>query len=116
LIGDKILTALKQQGLKPADLSKMTGLSTGLISEILSGKRQDVTFTTIKRIASALNVSVVYFTDSNSNEILNFMSDTGKAFVLDESNKDLIELLAWAKSKGLTKNQLRHLLLAIIEK
>lgn len=56
LFAERIDIALRLNGMKPADLSKKTGIQDGLISKFRSGK-QGASVNSLKALAEALNVS-----------------------------------------------------------
>lgn len=64
---EKLDAAIEGSGLKQADLSRKTGISTGALSEILSGKRKP-RFEHIARLAKALGVSLDYLANDDLGE------------------------------------------------
>ena len=59
-LGERIQNALDMRDMTQADLARATGLSTGLIAMIVSGKTKDPRFSSIVKIARALDVSLNY--------------------------------------------------------
>lgn len=59
-ISERIAYALEKQDKTQADLSRETGLSTAVISQIVSGKTQDPRLSNVVRIADALHVPTDY--------------------------------------------------------
>ena len=59
-LSERINFAMEKQGLQQADLARMTGLSTAVISQIVSGKTENPTFSKVVLIARALNVPIDY--------------------------------------------------------
>lgn len=59
-LGERIQNALDVRGMTQADLARATGLSTGLIAQIVSGSTKDPRFSNVVRIARALDVSLEY--------------------------------------------------------
>lgn len=57
---ERIQKAMDAKGYTQADLARETGLSTAIISQIVSGKTKDPRFTNIVKIATVLNVSLEY--------------------------------------------------------
>lgn len=57
---DRINYAMQRQGVSQADLARATGLSTGLVAQIVSGRTQDPRLSNIIKIADALHVPVDY--------------------------------------------------------
>ena len=59
-LGERIQNALDVRGMTQADLVRITGMSSAIISQIVSGKTPDPRFTTVVKIARALDVSLEY--------------------------------------------------------
>lgn len=59
-ISERIAYALEKQDKTQADLARETGLSTAVISQIVSGKTQDPRLSNVVRIADALHVPTDY--------------------------------------------------------
>jgi len=59
-LGERIQNALDVRGMTQADLARKSGLSTGLIAQIVSGRTKDPKFTNVVKIARALDVSLEY--------------------------------------------------------
>lgn len=59
-LGERIQNALDVRGMTQADLARATGLSTGLIAQIVSGSTKDPRFSNVVKIARALDVSLEY--------------------------------------------------------
>ena len=59
-LGERIQAALDMRDMSQADLARKTGLSTGLIAQIVSGHTQDPRFSNVVKIARALDVSLNY--------------------------------------------------------
>ena len=55
-----IQKVLDARGMSQADLARETGLSTAIISQVVSGKTKDPRFGTVLAIAKALGVSLEY--------------------------------------------------------
>lgn len=64
---EKLEAALDASGLKQADVSRKSGVSTGALSEFLAGKR-NLRFDQVARIARALGVSLDYLADDAAKE------------------------------------------------
>lgn len=56
----RIQKAMDAKGCTQADLARETGLSTAIISQIVSGKTKDPRFTNVVKIATVLNVPLEY--------------------------------------------------------
>lgn len=52
----KIASVMSKRGLRVSDVSRLSGLSTGHICDILSGRRRRLQATTVLRLARALGV------------------------------------------------------------
>lgn len=61
IIGNRIKEAMKKNGLKQADIVKMTGINKGALSSYISGKYEPKT-ANICKLAIALNVDPVWLT------------------------------------------------------
>lgn len=59
-LGLRIIEAMEKKGWRQADLSRATGLSTALVSKIITGKIKDPQFGTVIAIAKALDVDLNY--------------------------------------------------------
>lgn len=59
-LSERIQNALDVRGMTQADLARATGLSTGLIAQIVSGRTKDPRFSNVVKIARALDVSLEY--------------------------------------------------------
>ena len=59
-LGERIQNALDVRDMTQADLARATGLSTGLIAQIVSGRTKDPHFSNVVKIARALDVSLNY--------------------------------------------------------
>lgn len=59
-LGERIQNALDVRGMTQADLARATGLSTGLIAQIVSGRTKDPRFSNVVKIARSLDVSLEY--------------------------------------------------------
>ena len=59
-LGERIQNALDVRGMTQADLARKTGMSTGLIAQIVSGRTKDPHFMNVVKISRALDVSLDY--------------------------------------------------------
>lgn len=59
-LSNRIQDAMDKRGWTQADLARMTGLSTAVVSQIVSGKTKDPRFMSVVKIAKALDVSLEY--------------------------------------------------------
>jgi transcriptional regulator with XRE-family HTH domain len=85
-LGQKVNELLAIRDMKPADLHRATGLSTGLISDICNDKRTSVTIDTLRKLAKALNIHPAYFLEDRTvgpADILPHLTDEQRRFVLD---------------------------------
>jgi len=60
-LGDKIRYWLEVREMRPAELSRLSGVSRGLISDLLNNKRTTTTIQTIQKISRVLRVPPRYF-------------------------------------------------------
>jgi transcriptional regulator with XRE-family HTH domain len=59
-IGANIQLILDMKGMTQADLARKSGLSTAVVSQIVSGKTKDPRLSNVVMIANALGVSLDY--------------------------------------------------------
>lgn len=59
-LSERIQNALDVRGMTQADLVRITGMSSAIISQIVSGRTPDPRFMTVVKIARALDVSLEY--------------------------------------------------------
>lgn len=59
-LSERISYAMEKQGMTQADLARATGLSTGLVAQIVSGHTQDPRLSNVVKIADALHVPTDY--------------------------------------------------------
>lgn len=71
-LSERIQYAMLQQGIQQADLARMTGLSTAVISQIVSGTTKNPLFENVTKIARALNVPLDYLAGRISYSIVKF--------------------------------------------
>ena len=71
-LSERIQYAMLQQGIQQADLARMTGLSTAVISQIVSGTTKNPLFENVTKIALALNVPLDYLAGRISYSIVKF--------------------------------------------
>lgn len=65
MIREKVVSYVRENGIKQVYLSEKTGLSTSAISSIMNGKRE-IEVDEYCKICSALNVSLDYFAPNSS--------------------------------------------------
>mgnify|MGYP005849821369 CR=1 FL=1 len=65
---EKIAQLMKERGLRVTDLARRSGLHTGHICDILSGRRRKLQAATMYRLARALEVSVEDLLDTRARE------------------------------------------------
>lgn len=64
-MGDKIRRRMEALGINQSRLSELSGISQGIISQLINGKQQSVSPDNLRRLSDALRVPVVYWlTDS----------------------------------------------------
>lgn len=59
-LAELIQYAMDKRDISQADLARKTGLSTAVVSQIVSGKTKNPTFEKVLKISSALNVPLDY--------------------------------------------------------
>lgn len=112
-LGDKIKEILELKEMKQADLAKAAGLSTGVLSEICTNKRTSVTTETLKKIAKALDIHPAYFLEDDATgpkDLLSYLPEEERKFVIDSKNLPWIKLTAEAKKKGLSPDKVRQII------
>lgn len=65
---EKIATLMRERGLRVSDVARGSGLSTGHICDILSGRKKRLHAVTMYRLAKALGVSVEALLDTHVRE------------------------------------------------
>ena len=65
MIGKKISELLKIRGMKQTELARITGVSKTTINSIITRNNKNVDFSTMEKIADALDVPIEYFFDRN---------------------------------------------------
>ena len=60
-LASRINYVLEKRGLKQADLARMSGLSTAVISQLCSGKTKNPTFDSVIKVSDALGLPLDYF-------------------------------------------------------
>ena len=63
MIGDRLVELLTAKKIKPGTLATMTGISKSTIYSIIKRNNKNVDFSTMEKIADALDVPVEYFYD-----------------------------------------------------
>ncbi len=118
MLKERLQEILELRDMRPSELSKQSGISSGLLSEVLSGKRDNISLATLKRMADTLGIDVKFFLEPDiigPTEILSHLSEKDKTFVIDPHNAPFIALTAEAARKGLTPKQLDYLIRAVVE-
>ena len=59
-LAEKIYTVMELKGMTQADLARKTGLSTALIAQVLTERTKDPRFSTVVKIAKALDIPLEY--------------------------------------------------------
>ena len=59
-LAERIQFAMDMRDMTQADLARATGMSTGLIAQIVSGRTKDPHLSNVIKIARALDVSMNY--------------------------------------------------------
>ena len=71
-LSERIQYAMLQQDVQQADLARATGMSTAVISQIVSGKTKKPLFENVARIALALHVPLDYLAGNISYTVIKF--------------------------------------------
>lgn len=67
-MGYKIAEKRKEQNLSQESLSRKSGVSRAIISDLETGRRTDMTIGTLRKLANALNCGIgdIFFDESSS--------------------------------------------------
>ena len=68
MVGDKLQKMLDAKNIKAGTLATMTGISKSTIYSIIRRNNKNVDFSTMEKIADALDIPVEYFYDRSSSE------------------------------------------------
>lgn len=71
-LSERIQYAMLQQDVQQADLARATGMSTAVISQIVSGKTKKPLFENVVKIAAALHVPLDYLAGNISYTVIKF--------------------------------------------
>lgn len=95
---ERIQLVLTSKGMSQADICRLTGLDSGKVSQVVSGRTKDPRISTIVPIAQALNVSLDFlvfgesakasFTDKGQivlNDCFESMNEKGRERLIDEA-------------------------------
>lgn len=115
MIGEKLKELLKQRGMKQSELATMIGVSKQTINSIITRNNKAVDFSTMEKIADALDVPIEYFFDREPRSakeqpfITERLSDKELEFIRDfsvltPSNRRIL----FALSKILLQEQSGH--------
>lgn len=74
-LAERIVYAMDAQGVTQAELARMSGLSTGLVAQIVTGKTKDPRLQSVLAIAMALGVSLDYLAGNERYAIVRFGGD-----------------------------------------
>lgn len=117
-IGSKIKELLGIRGMNQAALARKSGISTGLISEYISGKRPDMTVTTLKKIADALGIHPAYLIEEltiGPADILPHLTVEQREFVLSKESLPWIKVSQEAEKTGITPEKMQSIIKLILE-
>lgn len=117
-VGDKVTELLQTRKMSRADLARLTGLSTGLLSDICNNNRTSIVMETAQRIARALGIHPSYFFEEDVVGPANTF-----AHMTEEQKKivDRAEFLPWigisqkAARKGIRPERFEKLIDIIVE-
>ena len=83
MIGQKLNDLLQTKGIKPGTLATITGINKSTIYSIIKRNNKNVDYSTIEKIADALDVPVEYF-QGRADTDKKIQPDAGMADELDE--------------------------------
>lgn len=61
--GEALVYLMDEQGIKPSELAKRSGIGKSTISELTSGRSREPTFSKAKRLADGLGVPLERFAE-----------------------------------------------------
>lgn len=91
MVGDKLKELLEAKKIKAGTLATLTGISKSTIYSIIKRNNKNVDFSTMEKIADALDVPVEYFYDRDSSE-----EKKEKPVPMDENEqiREIIDLIS----------------------
>ena len=90
MVGDKLQKLLDSKKIKPGTLATMTGISKSTIYSIIKRNNKNVDFSTMEKIADALEVPVEFFYDRPDSEKKEKPVPTEE----DEQVREIIDLIS----------------------
>lgn len=90
-ISEKIRALRKEQNLTLKDLSKITGLSVSFLSQV-ENNTSSLAITSLKRIADALGVPMVYFFEDEKEHTFHVKLEDQNSFKIENSNSEFVRL------------------------
>ena len=112
-IGDKIKELLEVRDITPAELSRRSHISTGLLADYINNRRTGMTVATLQRLAKALGIHPAYFIEDDTlgpADIMPHLTDEERSFVLSKDNLPWLKLSKEAFEKGLTPEKIRQII------
>ena len=117
MIKDRLKEMLELRGISPAELSRKAKLSPGLISEIINGRNKKPSLTSLEKISEALGIGINFFLEEDvigPTQILSHLTKDEIKFVMNENHTPFIELTKKAVENGVTEEQFKYLLKALV--
>lgn len=94
MLQKRLMEIMEERRLSQSDVSRLTGIATSLVSDIVNGKRKRVTSVTLEKLARGLGINVQEFM-------------TGR---VTEDDTEYIVLIREFEAEGVTKEMLREFL------
>lgn len=91
MIGDKLRNLLKLRGMKQTELAEKIGVSKTTINSIITRNNKSVDFSTMEKIADALDVPIEYFFDRPGKSATEKPTDAGE---LSDSEREFVKLFS----------------------
>ena len=91
MIGDKLRDLLKQRGMKQTELAERIGVSKTTINSIITRNNKSVDFSTMEKIADALDVPIEYFFDRPGKQATEKPTSVGE---LTETEREFVRLFS----------------------
>lgn len=114
-IGEKIIFFRNKRNLSQNQLAIKAGIKQGMLSQIESGKKKLPTFSTLQKIADALEISVAEFDDNSAMQMTKTLYPSVMR-ELDALQKTKEEQVAYEIIKKMPPDERQQRLLKVVEK
>ena len=100
MIGLKLDALLKEKGMKPGTLATITGINKSTIYSSIKRYNQNVDYSTMEKIADALNVPVEYFHEQDDDASIKKDQETSEEEILADEFVTLFNQLPGDKKQA----------------